>query len=135
MKYLIDTGIWSLVFRREEPKNEYVIQLLSKLIDRKQVVLCGAVRQELLSGIKNNSQFEILRSRLRSFEDLKAETEDYELAAEIYNICKSKGIQASNTDFLLCALAANHNVSLFTSDKDFPFIKKHFSFHLEFIKL
>jgi len=135
MKYLIDTSIWSMAFRRDEPKNENVVQLLSKLIDRKEAVLCGAVRQELLSGIKNNSQFEILRLRLRSFEDLKTETKDYELAAEIFNICKSKGVQASNTDYLLCALAANNNVSLFTADQDFLLIKKHIYFPLEYLKL
>jgi hypothetical protein len=135
MKYLIDTSVWSLVLRRSESKNENVVQLLSKLIDRKEVVFCGAVRQELLSGIRDSNQFEILKSRLRSFEDLITESKDYELAAEIYNTCKAKGIQASNTDFLLCALAANHNVSLLSSDQDFLLINKHYSFPLQFVKI
>ncbi|MBI5727760.1 MAG: PIN domain-containing protein, partial [Ignavibacteriales bacterium] len=85
MMYLVDTSIWSLAFRRQEYRKEKAVNLLSELIDRKQVVLCGAVRQELLSGIKLKEQFTLLKSRLRHFEDQTVSKEDYELAAEFYN--------------------------------------------------
>ncbi|MBI2417243.1 MAG: PIN domain-containing protein [Ignavibacteriales bacterium] len=135
MKYLVDTSIWSLAFRRQEIKHEKVANLLSELIDRKQVVLCGAVRQELLSGIKIQEQFRLLKSRLRYFEDQRTTTEDYELAAEFYNTCRSNGVQGSNTDFLLCAIAANHNLTLLSSDGDFQHFQKHLKFKLEFLDL
>lgn len=135
MKYLVDTSVWSLALRRQEQKHEKVVSLLSDLIDHKQVVLCGAVRQELLSGIKHPEQFKVLKSRLGYFEDIATVKEDFELAAEFYNTCRSKGIQGSNTDFLLCAIAANHNFTLLTTDDDFTFFQRHLKFKLRHLDL
>ncbi len=50
---------------------------------------------------------------------------DYELAAEFFNTCRSNGVQGSNTDFLICAAAANRNYSIFTTDKDFENFQAH----------
>ena len=41
------------------------------------------------------------------------------LAADYFNICRSHGIQGSNTDFLICATANRRNHEIFTTDKDF----------------
>ena len=46
-------------------------------------------------------------------------TEDYVTAARFYNLCRSKGIQGSNTDFLICAVAVRNNFAVFTTDNDF----------------
>ncbi|MDP3148810.1 MAG: PIN domain-containing protein [Ignavibacteria bacterium] len=135
MRYLVDTSIWSLAFRRNDRSYEQIIQLLSELVDKKQAVLCGSVRQELLSGIKQPEQFRQLKLRLRHFKDLPVSTEDYELAAEFYNTCRSRGVQASNIDFLLCSLAANNNLVLLTSDQDFLQIEKHIKVKVHFIKV
>ena len=40
-------------------------------------------------------------------------------AASLYNKLKSKGIQGSHIDFLICAVALSHNLSIYTYDKDF----------------
>lgn len=135
MRYLVDTSIWSLVLRRDEKKNEQLIHLLSELIDKKQVVLCGPVRQELLSGIKQPEQFRQLKLRLRNFKDIPVTTEDYELAAEFFNQCRAKGVQASNIDFLLCSLAVNNDLVLLTSDQDFLRIEKHIKVKVQFVKV
>lgn len=135
MMYLVDTCIWSLALRRNEPKQVKVIDIFSDLIDQKLVVLCGPVRQELLSGIKSQAQFKQLRTHLSYFEDLAITTSDYELAAEYFNLCRLNGVQGSNTDFLLCALAVNNNLKLLTTDKDFLNYKRIISFNLEYIKI
>ncbi len=70
-------------------------------------------------GIRVREQFIRLREYLRAFSDLQLTTEDYELAAEFFNTCRSHGIQASNTDFLICAVAHHRGYSTFTTDKDF----------------
>ena len=41
------------------------------------------------------------------------------MAARFFNQCRSKGVQGSNTDFLLCALSARHDLAIFTIDEDF----------------
>jgi predicted nucleic acid-binding protein len=81
--------------------------------------MIGAIRQELLSGVRDTKQFAALRDHLRAFPDLPLETEDFERAAEFYNECRTKGIQGSNIDFLICAVAMRRELSILTTDRDF----------------
>lgn len=119
MNVLVDTTVWSLALRRPSHSIHPYAEELTELIDDGRVVIIGAIRQELLSGIKDTSQFATLRDQLRVFPDLVAETEDFERAAEFYNKCRSKGIQGSNIDFLICAIAVRSELTIFTADADF----------------
>ena len=60
-----------------------------------------------------------VRDHLRAFPDAEITRDDYEQAASFFNICRTNGIQGSNTDFLICAIAARGGFSIFTSDLDF----------------
>jgi len=51
---------------------------------------------------------------------------NYERAAELFNLCLAKGVQGSNTDFLICAVAERSNCTLFTTDKDFQLFPNTF---------
>lgn len=119
MKVIVDTSVWSLALRKQKQQNDSIANRLRDLISDGRVVLLGAVRQEILSGIKHQEQFEKLRDRLRAFPNLILDAEDYELAAEYFNICRRNGIQGANTDFLICASANRRNYEIFTTDKDF----------------
>ena len=87
--------------------------------------MIGPVRQEILSGMKHQSQFHKLRHHLQAFPDLEVTSRDYETAAEFFNLCRAKGIQGSNTDFLICAIAAHHKIPIFTTDDDFGLFQVH----------
>jgi predicted nucleic acid-binding protein len=82
---LVDTSVWSLALRRAKRVDDAVRCELAELISEGRVVLLGPVRQELLSGIKVKSQFDLLRDHLRSFPDLELETADYEEASAAFN--------------------------------------------------
>ena len=92
---------------------------MRRLISRFEATLIGPIRQELLSGIKIESQYLQLRDLMRAFPDVPVEPADHERAASYLNTCRTKGIQGSNTDFLLCAVAARNGYSIFTMDHDF----------------
>jgi len=125
VKVVVDTSVWSLALRRHAAApNSAVVAELSRLIADGRVVMLGAVRQELLSGIRDPAQFERLREHLGAFPDLTLLAEDYETAAAFFNACRSKGIQGSNTDFLICAAAARRGMAVFTTDKDFTAYRK-----------
>jgi len=81
--------------------------------------MIGPIRQEVLSGIRTHEQYERLRERLRAFPDLRLHSEDYELAAQFFNQCRGRGVQGSNTDFLICAAAVGRDSSVFSTDRDF----------------
>ncbi len=119
MKVIIDTCVWSLALRRNEPQENRYVAELKELIKEVRAQLIGPVRQELLNGVKSKKQFNLLRNHLRAFEQLNIQPEDYERAAEYFNRARKKGIQGSNTDFLLCAISTRHKMPILTTDQDF----------------
>jgi predicted nucleic acid-binding protein len=125
MKVLVDSSIWSLALHRNEALNQRVKEVLSRLIEESQVVMIGPIRQDLLSGIKSEIQFNHLKTRLAPFPDYPLTTRDYELAAEYFNICRSSGVQGSKLNFLICAVATNNRFQIFTLDQDFSIFSQH----------
>lgn len=93
----------------------YYVELVA-LIEANRITLIGPIRQELLSGIRHTAQFVKVRDKLRYFLDTVLTETDYELAAGNYNACKQKGIQGSNTDFLICAVAMRYKLDIITLD-------------------
>ena len=126
MKAIVDTAVWSLALRRGAPEqHQSVVSELGRLIADSQVVMLGPIRQELLSGMRDKKQFERLRTHLRAFPDLPLEAADYEMAADFFNICRAKGVQGSNTDFLICAAAVRRKLMVYTTDQDFTSYRRY----------
>ncbi len=135
MMVLVDTSIWSQALRRRRfNPDSAAVKLLTRLIHEFRVVMIGPIRQELLSGMRDKKQFERLQDKLRAFPDHALEHQDYETAAEFFNICRAKGIQGSNTDFLLCAIAHRYSLELLSADRDFSKFRQHLAFKLRLIE-
>ncbi len=120
---LVDTSVWSLSLRRHarnltEPQKR-IFDEVAGLIGEARARLIGPVRQELLSGIRTDDQYQRLRQALRAFEDPALAVEDYEEAARLANLCRTRGVAGSPTDFLICAVALRREWSIFTTDQDF----------------
>ena len=119
MRVLVDTSVWSRALRRRATLDQPIVHELRSLIDHGRVAMIGPIRQELLSGIRSAMSFAQLRDQLQGFADERLETADYERAAEHFNACRAKGVQGSNTDFLICAVAERRDLPIFTADRDF----------------
>lgn len=130
---LVDTSVWSLALRKKEKTDseKEIVNYLAKQIRDIRLVVIGPIRQEILSGISDIRKFEELKQYISIFKDHLIETKDYELAAEISNRCRNKGIQGSHIDFLICAVALNNNFSILSLDKDFNNYQKHIPIILE----
>ena len=119
MKVLVDTSVWSLALRRRAGPEHEAASALKALVIQGRVAIIGPIRQELLSGIREQSHYETLRDHLRAFHDEALQTEDFEQAAAYFNDCRVRGIQGSNTDFLICAVAERRGFPILTTDADF----------------
>ena len=120
MNILVDTSVWSLALRRrKQGVASPLVARLAELIQDGRAVLIGAVRQELLAGVRSEDQFQRLRNHLSAFPDVALDTEDYEVAASFSNLCRASGVQGSSVDFLICAVSIRRELGLFTTDKDF----------------
>ena len=129
MKVLVDTSVWSLALRRPashplSPEQRATVSALGDLVRDGRAMMIGAIRQELLSGIKTESQFELVRDSLGAFEDVLLSREIYESAAQAFNSCRANGVQGSNTDFLICAVSILHHVPIFSLDGDFKMYQR-----------
>ena len=126
---LVDSNIWSEAFRKKGKASDSEIGL-RQLIAEGEVIMIGAIRQEVLSGIRIKAQYERTKNALRAFPSQRLDETMYELAASFFNHCRSKGIQGSHTDFLICACAVTWKVPIFTKDKDFERFAKHLPIEL-----
>jgi predicted nucleic acid-binding protein len=123
MRVLVDTSVWSLVLRRGrkdlEGEQKIYQREITRLSERMEALLIGAIRQEILSGIRDPDTYERVRLALRRFEDESVFTEDYEEAASMSNRCRLGGIVGSSVDFLICAVAHRMDLPILTRDSDF----------------
>jgi predicted nucleic acid-binding protein len=115
--------VWSLALRCKasdlNTEETAIVGELAHLIREGRARIIGLIRQELLTGIKNSSQYEELRNTLRAFPDESPDTSDYETAAEAGNKCRARGVAASAPDLLICAVAQARDWSVFSTDPDF----------------
>jgi predicted nucleic acid-binding protein len=123
VQVLVDTSIWSLALRRHKGQLNHAdserVASLQELIQDSRARLIGPIRQELLSGVRERTQFETLREQLRAFQDEPLTIDDYEQAARWSNECRGRGVVGSGVDFLICAVAITRQWRVLTSDNDF----------------
>ena len=135
MKVVVDTPIWSYALRSKREKYELHVQEFETLISDQRVIMLGPIRQEVLSGYSDKSKFKKLNNKLRYFENTQIVDEDYVQAAIFSNTCRSKGVQGSHVDFLICAVAFRLELEIFTTDNDFSYYGKHIPVQLFTIKI
>jgi len=121
MNVLADTSVWSLALRRKSSaklsaEERRLTGLLSQAISDGRVAMIGPIRQELLSGIKDEAQFEKLKRSLGAFRDEPLDALDYEGAARLYNVCRGQGVECGPVDILICAVAVRRKWSVLAND-------------------
>jgi len=121
MKVLVDSSVWSLMLRRRNrtllSKAESLLRAsLEEAIDDGRVAIIGPIRQEVLSGIRDATQFLKLRSGLRAFRDEPITSLQFEEAARFFNLCRMRGVECGATDILICSVAAEKQWAILTND-------------------
>ncbi len=128
----VDTSVWSLAFRRkQEQSNHSVIKQLKTLIEQDEaLVVPGIVFQELLTGLKEESQFNRMYQLITGFTILVANESHHKLAAQIANNCRKNGVATTATDCLIAAMAISYEAQLLTTDKDFAYMANYCGLNL-----
>jgi len=118
VRVIVDTDVWSEAFRKKGAQSEYVEELVN-LIQEGRVQMIGVIRMEVLSGIRDEKMFRVLLKKLKAFPDRPLGAEVFETAAGFSNLCRGRGIQGSNNDFIICACSVLWKLPILTKDKDF----------------
>lgn len=90
----------------------------------------GMIRQEVLSGIREETAFTALQMLLAEFRSLEILPGDFDQAARFFNLCRSGGIAGTPVDMIICATAYRHSLPIFTTDGDFPLYARHLPIRL-----
>jgi hypothetical protein len=122
MKLLVDTCVWSLLLRRKcgamlSTEQQDAVALLREAILEQRVAIVGPIRQEVLSGIKHEAQFQKLLAALAGFPDLSLDRHHFEEAARLFNLCQARGVACGSTDMLICAVAIHEGFDVLTVDQ------------------
>ena len=123
MRVIVDTDVWSEAFRKGGTKSRYVDELFD-LIQEGRIQMIGCIRMEILCGIREEKVLNHLSEKLETFPDRALGTEVFVTAARFFNLCRSKGIQGSNIDFIICACSVLWKMPILTKDKDFTRYQK-----------
>ena len=126
-KVLVDTSVWIDAFNGR--KNRHT-ELLNKLIDGNvPLVLCPVIVQEILQGIKDDSDFYEVRDNLSGFELLAIDPAEAAFgAASLYRSIRKHGVTIrKSNDCLIAFYAISCNATLLHNDEDFNRIAQYTS--------
>ena len=112
---LVDTSVWVNFFRGVESP---AVVSLDRLLEEKQVVLCGVVELELIQGAKSGEKA-MLQDLLSALPYVETERVDFQTTGELLNGLRARGLQVPATDGLIASLCSRHGLSLLTLDKHF----------------
>jgi predicted nucleic acid-binding protein len=117
---LADTCIWIEYFRGKTP----VSLELEKLIKKGRVVISGPVLYELLQGVKNKKDAELIKQSLLALPNLDVSLETWSQAGDLFFELRRQGVTLPPSDVLLATIALENHCLLFTKDTHFDHIPK-----------
>ena len=121
---LVDTTVW--VDFLNNKKNEKVKKLADLLKNKSDVYITDIILTEILQGIKNDKEYEDIKDVILSLKFVHAEEyRTYVHAADIFRLCRKKGITIRKTiDCLIAAIVIENNLTLLHNDNDFDNIAR-----------
>ena len=118
-RFLVDTSVWSLAYRRDTPPDvSQVAALRSALVGGEYVAITGMVLLELLRGFLPPRAQDRIMNDLAALELIEPTRDDYVEAARLANTCRQAGVQLGSVDALLAQLALSRDLELLTTDRD-----------------
>ncbi len=131
MSLFVDTSVWSLALRRDNPQDGREVKLLHRALSEGVAVFTtGLVLQELLQGFLGAKASSQIIERFAALPFIIPDRLDHIQAAEIRNRCRRKGIQTGTIDALLAQLCLRHELELLTTDNDFKHISQVYPLRL-----
>lgn len=118
-KIIVDTSVW-IQFLNGVPSKE-VDYLKEAVLIGELIYLCPIIIQEVLQGIRDDKQYEVVKDYLLAFDRLEWEPVAASIAAaDLYRSLRKKGITIrKSNDCLIAAFAKEFGISVLHVDRDF----------------
>ena len=126
MSLFVDTSVWSLAFRRDQPSLAPAVRELQDALRRGDIIVTtGLVLQELLQGFAGPRARNDIIDRFSALPLLPPDRQDHIDAAELRNRCRRAGLQIGTIDAIIAQLCIRHRLTLLTNDNDFAMAMAH----------
>ena len=126
MHLFVDTSVWSLALRRDQPDGRAEVERLTQALERgEQIVTTGLVLQELLQGFAGPKARAHVIEHFSALPLLAPDRQDHVDAAELRNHCRRNGVQIGTIDALLAQVCVRHQLLMLSADDDFRAIARH----------
>ncbi len=116
---LVDTSVWIDFLRGVDSPHRKVLHKLIE--DEEDVAITEIILTEILQGIKQDKDYNVLKDYLLEFPLYKPKgTETYLSASQIYRECRKKGKTVRKTvDCIIAAICMENDLTLLHKDSDF----------------
>lgn len=121
-EYFIDTSIWISYFREGGSR---LCDQIDELIDHNRVHINGIVLVELLTGARNEAEFDRLASALAGLKFVPSDPAAFKSAGRNGCELKRKGISVPLSDVIIATDCIDHNLVLIEADKHYEAISAH----------
>lgn len=114
--FLVDTSAWILHLSGKDPFH------LQDLLKPEDIVICPPVYQEILQGIRTESDYRTVKELLKACRIIDSPLPfiRYEEAADLYRTGRKTGTTIrSGVDCLIAASALAHNAAVLHRDRDY----------------
>ncbi len=123
---LVDTSVWSLLFRRNGPAAELEVKALRRFLGGDELVaITGIIAQELFYGLAASKAADAVERTLHTLQYITPTLDDHISAARLQRVLRHAGVQVSGADALIAELAIAHELTLLTTDRDFVHAARH----------
>lgn len=109
---MVDTSVWIDFFRGRTPE---INDLLKRLLTEDRVARCGAITAELRLGLKPKEKTLVL-DLMDALHSIGTTDPDWDLAGDMANNLKMRGITVPLMDALIAAVCIHHKIHLLTLD-------------------
>ena len=124
---LADTSVWIDFFNGKKSSE---CDILFKYLENDgPVLICPPIIQEILQGIRNDSEYQKVKTSILSLDVLSIEPIEAAIGtADLYRLLRKHGATIKRSmDCLIAYYAIYYNVNLLHKDKDFDIIAKNSS--------
>lgn len=119
-RLLPDTCAWIDFFRGRRTS---LADALGQALLNGEVVSCGVVLLELLQGIKNPREEELVKNALLALPHLEMTREIWFKAGRLASLLRAKGLILPLSDIMIAAIALEHSCAVLTIDRHFETIE------------
>lgn len=113
---IADTSVW-ITFQRQPDSD--VGRRFQSLLANEEVVMVGPVLTEMLQGARSEREFTFFAERLKALAFLETDQDTWIQAAELNFRLKQQGRLMAFADLIVSALALQHDVPVYTVDRDY----------------